>query len=269
MLGTPNALNTYRGKNFKDNTMDNQQETNKNRILRDCTWSVEIILRRFSPILSNLAVLGDRSILAFRTYDGFLTIIRCLVFFILSLGLIPLNLNLDLLSTDNFSQSFGEVLLSLFVPFSKYKKVYNYPLNQRDLIREENKDKVGVYAWLNKVNNKIYIGSGDPLYKRLSDYYQDWYLSSRPSLLVIRARGALRAPLAAPPPPEGGPLSKNMDWVALYWLFLSIQIQKMLFLVNKSELIYLSLSITLILQLVARRGINMTLKVWWKYVLQL
>lgn len=37
MLGTPNALNTYRGKNFKDNTMDNQQETNQNRILRDCT----------------------------------------------------------------------------------------------------------------------------------------------------------------------------------------------------------------------------------------
>lgn len=31
----------------------------------------------------------------------------------------------------------------------------------------------GVYAWENKINNKIYVGSGDPLYLRLSDYYHD------------------------------------------------------------------------------------------------
>lgn len=64
-------------------------------------------------------------------------------------------------------------LENLTKAFSKDEKLYNHPLNQRDLIREENKDKVGVYAWVNQVNNKIYIGSGDPLYARISDYFQN------------------------------------------------------------------------------------------------
>lgn len=55
------------------------------------------------------------------------------------------------------------------------------------MIRDENNGKVGVYAWVNKINNKVYIGSGDPLYTRLSDYYQSWYLSSRNSLYIVRA----------------------------------------------------------------------------------
>lgn len=54
-------------------------------------------------------------------------------------------------------------------------KVYKDPLNERDLIRNENNGKTGVYAWVNNINNKIYIGSGNLLYLRLSDYYQDWY----------------------------------------------------------------------------------------------
>jgi group I intron endonuclease len=214
MLGTPNALNTYRGKNFKDNTMDNQQETNKNRILRDCTWSVEIILRRISPILSNLAVLGDRSIFAFCFNDGFLTIIRCLVFFILSLGLMSLNLNLDLLDTFNFffaslhgfnDFNHGIYLLYFFpaiklyskegsdsknLPLSVFQhavKIYNDPKNQRSLIREDNMDKVGIYAWVNMENGNYYIGSGNPLYLRISDYYQNWYLLSHSNLYIVRA----------------------------------------------------------------------------------
>lgn len=52
-------------------------------------------------------------------------------------------------------------------------KTYDDPFNTRALIREDNKDKVGIYCWFNKVNGKFYIGSGDPLYARLSDYYQD------------------------------------------------------------------------------------------------
>ena len=33
----------------------------------------------------------------------------------------------------------------------------------------------------------MYVGSGDPLYLRLSDYYQTWYLKSRESLYIIRS----------------------------------------------------------------------------------
>jgi len=55
------------------------------------------------------------------------------------------------------------------------------------LIREDNKNKVGVYAWVNKVNGKVYIGSGDPLYVRLSDYFQPWYLKARYNLYIVRA----------------------------------------------------------------------------------
>lgn len=66
-------------------------------------------------------------------------------------------------------------------------KTYDDPLNTRALIHEDNKGKVGVYCWFNKVNGKFYIGSGDPLYVRLSDYYQDWYYSTRASLYIARA----------------------------------------------------------------------------------
>jgi len=71
--------------------------------------------------------------------------------------------------------------------FQHAVKVYECPTTQRDLIREENKDKAGVYAWVNMVNGKFYIGSGDCLYSRLSDYYPNWYLLSRTSLYICRA----------------------------------------------------------------------------------
>lgn len=66
-------------------------------------------------------------------------------------------------------------------------KIYNEPLNQRSQIREENNGKVGVYCWVNDANGKYYIGSGDPLYLRLSDYYQPWYLLARLNLYIVRA----------------------------------------------------------------------------------
>ena len=46
--------------------------------------------------------------------------------------------------------------------------------------------KIGVYAWVNTINNKLYIGS-NPLYLRLSDYYQFWSLLSRDNLSIVRA----------------------------------------------------------------------------------
>lgn len=67
------------------------------------------------------------------------------------------------------------------------EKSYYEPANQRELIRNDNNGKIGVYAWENKINNKVYIGSGDPLYLRISDYYQSWYLESRTNLYIIRS----------------------------------------------------------------------------------
>ena len=55
------------------------------------------------------------------------------------------------------------------------------------LSEKKNNGKVGVYCWVNNVNGKYYIGSGDPLYVRLSDYYQPWYLLSRFNLYIVRA----------------------------------------------------------------------------------
>jgi hypothetical protein len=52
-------------------------------------------------------------------------------------------------------------------------KLYNNPIYQRDFNRKDNNGKIGVYTLINQKNNgKFYIGSGDPLYVRLSDYYK-------------------------------------------------------------------------------------------------
>jgi len=66
-------------------------------------------------------------------------------------------------------------------------KIYIDPLNQRDLIRKDNNDKVGIYCWTNNINEKFYIGRGDPLYLRISDYYQDWYYYTCTNLYIVRA----------------------------------------------------------------------------------
>jgi hypothetical protein len=53
------------------------------------------------------------------------------------------------------------MLLKYILKVYKYAiKVYKDP--ERSLIRSENKGKIGVYAWVNTINNKLYIGSGNP-----------------------------------------------------------------------------------------------------------
>lgn len=37
------------------------------------------------------------------------------------------------------------------------------------------------------MNGKLYISSGDPLYLRISDYYQNWYMNNRKNLYIVRA----------------------------------------------------------------------------------
>nr|WDZ67647.1 homing endonuclease [Leptographium wingfieldii] len=71
--------------------------------------------------------------------------------------------------------------------FNYSLKIYENPSDQRQIIREENNGKIGVYGWVNKLNGKYYIGSGDPLYLRVSDYYQNWYITSRTNLSIVRA----------------------------------------------------------------------------------
>ena len=66
-------------------------------------------------------------------------------------------------------------------------KIYEDPLNQRDSIRKENNGKIDIYCWINKKTEKFYIGSGDPLYLRISDYYQAWYYLSHSNLYIVRA----------------------------------------------------------------------------------
>jgi hypothetical protein len=54
------------------------------------------------------------------------------------------------------------MLLKYAIKVYKYSiKVYKYFLNERSLIRSENNGKIGVYAWVNTLNNKFYIGSGN------------------------------------------------------------------------------------------------------------
>lgn len=69
----------------------------------------------------------------------------------------------------------------------KVEKTYRDPLNQRNLICQENIGKIGVYAWYKNVNNKMYVGSGNPLYVRLCDYYQKWNMESKSNLYIVKA----------------------------------------------------------------------------------
>lgn len=66
-------------------------------------------------------------------------------------------------------------------------KIYDDPSSQRDIIRKDLRGKSGVYAWINKINNKVYVGSGTLLYKRLANYYQPWSFKQRPNMLILRA----------------------------------------------------------------------------------
>lgn len=81
----------------------------------------------------------------------------------------------------NFSNYFKNIV------FKHAIKLYTDPLNQRDLIRKDNSNKIGIYSWVNKINGNFYIGSGNSLYLRISDYYQNWYFLSHPNLYIVKA----------------------------------------------------------------------------------
>jgi len=89
--------------------------------------------------------------------------------------------SLKLLFLRNYSNFYDNIV------FKHAIKIYKDPLNQRNLIRLDNNGKIGIYSWVNKVNGKFYIGSGNSLYLRISDYYQNWYIISRSNLYIVKA----------------------------------------------------------------------------------
>lgn len=83
-------------------------------------------------------------------------------------------LSIDVMCESRPPVSSRHMYVSAISAISKLgAKVYVNPVESRELIRKDNNGKVGVYCWFNNVNGKFYVGSGDPLYMRLSDYYQD------------------------------------------------------------------------------------------------
>lgn len=51
-------------------------------------------------------------------------------------------------------------------------RIYSNADTDKLQIVEENRNKAGIYRWVNKINNKTYIGSSITLSDRLLDYYQ-------------------------------------------------------------------------------------------------
>lgn len=82
-----------------------------------------------------------------------------------SSSIFPIDINL----TSN-KQSFKERLIT------KPVFIYNNLLECRNIIKKDLYNKSGIYMWYNNVNGKCYIGSGINLYKRISNYYQNYHL---------------------------------------------------------------------------------------------
>ena len=90
--------------------------------------------------------------------------------------------------TSNPNNTNGNSVTSSFSHISKLGiSTYKDPKNSWELIRKDNINKVGVYCWFNLVNGKFYIGSSNHLHLRLRRYYKNWYYSSRPNTLIVRA----------------------------------------------------------------------------------
>lgn len=65
--------------------------------------------------------------------------------------------------------------------FASAERTYMNPVLQRDDIKKDNTNKMGIYCWVNMTNGDIYVGRCASvtrgLYQRVSDYYQPAYLA--------------------------------------------------------------------------------------------
>jgi hypothetical protein len=69
----------------------------------------------------------------------------------------------------------------------KYVHRFNNPLINRTKIRIKLKGKQGIYCWLNKINNKAYVGSSKYLGPRFSDYFEPAYIKTYRNRSIVRA----------------------------------------------------------------------------------
>lgn len=72
--------------------------------------------------------------------------------------------------------------------FINCEKLYENAALDRKIIMSDNDGKSGIYIWINKINNKIYIGSsknlGDKSTGRVNRYYKPSYLISEGKSLI-------------------------------------------------------------------------------------
>lgn len=71
--------------------------------------------------------------------------------------------------------------------FNAAKHVFLNPADNWKQLASVTKGVPGVYALVNKITGKYYIGSSINLYNRLRDYYSPWYISANPNLLISKA----------------------------------------------------------------------------------
>src|SRR5258708_28808594 len=57
--------------------------------------------------------------------------------------------------------------------------IYIDSLLNKSNVLKDNLYKSGIYRWINRINNKCYIGSSINLYSRLKNYYSKNYLNNR------------------------------------------------------------------------------------------
>jgi hypothetical protein len=65
------------------------------------------------------------------------------------------------------------------------KKFYSNIYDLKSLILKENKNKSGIYKFINKLNGKFYIGSSVNLNRRFSNYFSINYISKIKTHLSI------------------------------------------------------------------------------------
>lgn len=64
-------------------------------------------------------------------------------------------------------------------------KIYANAYDMRKFILKENKNKIGIYKWTNKLNNECYVGSSINLWRRFLNYFNLSYISSVKNNLII------------------------------------------------------------------------------------
>jgi len=78
-------------------------------------------------------------------------------------------------------------VFSVLICFASFPIIYHNADSQKKDIYLNNKDKSGVYMWVNTINNKRYVGSSVNLQRRFSAYYSVAYLTLHNKTIFHRA----------------------------------------------------------------------------------